>query len=107
MTTPKSMTKETLVKAVTPMNDMAIATDMLLSAKTAVRSYAIALTEAASPKVRKVLKSQLDTAIKTHQQIADYMIENELYHPYDLQEQIDHDVKKSEIALEVVQQSKA
>ncbi|MCQ4088463.1 spore coat protein [Saccharibacillus sp. JS10] len=98
MTTPKSMTKETLVKAVTPMDDMAIATDMLLSAKTAVRSYAVALTEAASPKVRKVLKSQLDTAIKTHQKIADYMIENEMYHPYDLDEQIEHDMKKSEIA---------
>ncbi|WP_172195087.1 spore coat protein [Saccharibacillus qingshengii] len=103
MTTPKSMTKETLVKAVTPMDDMAIATDMLLSAKTAVRSYAVALTEAASPKVRKVLKSQLDTAIKTHQKIADYMIENEMYHPYDIDEQVEHDMKKSEIARNLVE----
>ncbi|NGZ76884.1 spore coat protein [Saccharibacillus alkalitolerans] len=103
MATPKSMTKETLVKAVTPMDDLAIATDMLLSAKTAVRTYAVALTEAASPKVRKVLKAQLDTAIKTHQKIADYMIENEMYHPYDIDEQVEHDMKKSEIATKLVE----
>lgn len=69
----------------------------------AVRSYAVALTEAASPKVRKVLKSQLDTAIKTHQKIADYMIENEMYHPYDIDEQVEHDMKKSEIARNLVE----
>ena len=69
----------------------------------AVHSYAVALTEAASPKVRKVLKSQLDTAIKTHQKIADYMIENEMYHPYDIDEQVEHDMKKSEIARNLVE----
>lgn len=95
-------TKEMLVKAVKPMDDLAIATDMLLSAKAAVRSYAIALTETATPKVHKILKAQLDTAIKTHQKIAAYMIENEMYHPYDLQGQIEHDAKKAETALELL-----
>ncbi|MFP4977456.1 spore coat protein [Paenibacillus sp. CN-4] len=97
-----TMTKEMLVKAVKPMDDLAIATDMLLSAKAAVRSYAIALTETASPKVHKVLKAQLDTAIETHQKIAAYMIENEMYHPYDVEEQIEHDAKKAEHALELL-----
>lgn len=54
MTTTK--TKEMLVKAVAPMDDMAIATDMLLSAKSAVRTYAIALTETATPEFGKSLK---------------------------------------------------
>ncbi|UQZ32684.1 spore coat protein [Paenibacillus sp. PK3_47] len=94
-------TKEMLVNAIAPMDDLAIATDMLLSAKSAVRTYAIALTETATPKVHKVLKAQLDTAIETHQKIAAYMIENEMYHPYDLNEQIDHDHKKAETALEL------
>lgn len=97
MTTTK--TKEMLVKAIAPMDDLAIATDMLLSAKSAVRSYAIALTETATPKVHKVLKAQLEVAIDTHQQIAAFMIENEMYHPYDIAEQIDHDKKKAETAL--------
>lgn len=97
-----TMTKEMLVKAVKPMDDLAIATDMLMSAKAAVRTYAIALTETASPKVHKVLKAQLDTAIETHQKIAAYMIENEMYHPYDVEEQIGHDAKKAEHALELL-----
>lgn len=99
MTTTK--TKEMLVKAIKPMDDLAIATDMLLSAKAAVRTYAIALTETATPKVHKTLKAQLDLAIETHQKIAAYMIENEMYHPYDLEEQVEHDLKKAKTALEI------
>lgn len=100
MTTTK--TKEMLVKAVAPMDDMAIATDMLLSAKSAVRTYAIALTETATPRVRKVLKAQLDTAIETHQKIADYMIKNEMYHPYSIEKQVEHDMEKSDMALKLL-----
>ncbi|WP_082451794.1 spore coat protein [Paenibacillus ihuae] len=92
-------TKEMLVKAIAPMDDLAIATDMLLSAKSAVRNYAIALTETATPKVYKVLRAQLDIAIDTHQKIAAYMIENEMYHPYDISEQVEHDLKKAETAM--------
>ncbi|MFS0869199.1 spore coat protein [Paenibacillus xylanilyticus] len=101
MTTTK--TKEMLVKAIAPMDDLAIATDLLLSAKSAVRTYAIALTETATPKVRKILKAQLDTAIETHQKIADYMIKNEMYHPYNIEEQVEHDMKKSDTALKLVE----
>ncbi|WP_260510067.1 hypothetical protein [Paenibacillus typhae] len=50
---------------------------------------------------RLPLKAQLDTAIETHQKIAAYMIENEMYHPYDVTEQVDHDLKKAETALEL------
>ncbi|MFK0521649.1 spore coat protein [Paenibacillus illinoisensis] len=96
-----TMTKEMLVKAIKPMDDLAIATDMLLSAKSAVRTYAIALTETATPRVRKVLKAQLDTAIDTHQKIADYMIKNEMYHPYNIDEQVEHDLEKSDTALKL------
>lgn len=103
MTTSK--TKEMLVNAVAPMDDLAIATDMLLSAKAAVRSYAIALTETATPKVHKLLKSQLDTAIETHRKIAKYMIENEMYHPYDIEEQVEHDIKKADNASDLVKES--
>lgn len=97
-----TMTKEMLVNAIAPMDDLAIATDMLLSAKSAVRSYAIALTETATPKVHKVLKAQLDVAIETHQKIAAYMIENEMYHPYDVNEQVEHDLKKADNALNLL-----
>ena len=56
-------TKSTLTKT---LDDLAIATDLLLSAKNGVRTYAVALTETATPEVRKVLKKQLDKAIELH-----------------------------------------
>ncbi|WP_217596797.1 spore coat protein [Cohnella sp. GbtcB17] len=99
-----TMKKEELVKATAPLDDLAIATDMLLSAKAAVRSYAIALTETATPKVHKILRAQLDTAIDTHQKIAAYMIENEMYHPYNVEKQVEHDVLKADTALSLIKE---
>ena len=91
-------TKSTLNKT---LDDLAIATDLLLSAKNGVRTYAVALTETATPEVRKVLKKQLDEAIDLHEKIAQYMIENEMYHAYDIEEQVNHDLKKADKALDL------
>ncbi len=91
--------KSTLNKT---LDDLAIATDLLLSAKSGVRTYAVALTETATPEVRKVLKKQLDEAIELHEKIAQYMIDNEMYHAYDVEEQVNHDLKKADKALELV-----
>jgi len=57
--------------------DELIATDFLISSKSLVRAYAVAITETASPDVRKVLTEQLNKAIQTHAAIAGYMIEVE------------------------------
>ena len=92
-------TKSTLTKT---LDDLAIATDLLLSAKNGVRTYAVALTETATPEVRKVLKKQLDETIELHEKIAQYMIDNEMYHAYDVEEQVNHDLKKADKALELV-----
>lgn len=94
-------TKQTSEGITGVLDDLAIATDFLLSAKAAVRNYAVAITETATPEVRKILKSQLETAIDTHEKIAQYMIDNEMYHAYDLKEQIDHDIEKADKALEL------
>ncbi|MGC9930919.1 spore coat protein [Priestia aryabhattai] len=90
--------KSTLNKT---LDDLAIATDLLLSAKNGVRTYAVALTETATPEVRKVLKKQLDEAIELHEKISQYMIDNEMYHAYDVEEQVNHDLKKADKALEL------
>ncbi len=94
-------TKQTSENVTNVLDDLAIATDFLLSAKAAVRNYAVAITETATPEVRKILKNQLETAIDTHEKIAQYMIDNEMYHAYDLKEQIDHDMEKADKALEL------
>lgn len=41
----------------------------------------------------------MDNAIDTHDKIAQYMIKNEMYHAYDLNEQMEHDLEKADIAL--------
>ncbi|MGN7313377.1 spore coat protein [Alkalicoccobacillus gibsonii] len=83
------------------ITDQVIATDLLVTAKAAVRSYAVAITETASPSLHKTLKAQLDEAIEAHHKIATYMIEREMYHAYDLEEQIEHDLKKADVALDM------
>lgn len=84
------------------MRDELIATELLVSAKATVRTYAVALTETASPDVRKVLKKQLDQAIDNHAKIADYMIKNEMYYAHDVDKQLEHDKEKIKKSLELV-----
>jgi len=85
----------------TIINDQTIATDLLLASKSGVRSLAVAITETATPEVKKVLKKELETAINLHDKIAQYMIDNEMYHAYDLKEQVSQDLKNAEEALEI------
>ncbi|OAS82715.1 MULTISPECIES: spore coat protein [Metabacillus] len=85
------------------IDDQTIATDLLLSAKSGVRSLAVAITETATPEIKKVLKSELETAIDLHDKIAQYMIEKEMYHAYDIKEQVSQDLKNAEEALKIGQ----
>ena len=81
------------------LDDMAIATDLLVTAKAGVRYLAVAITETATPSVKKLLRRELDNAIDTHDKIAQYMIKKEMYHAYDVEEQIEHDLEKANIAM--------
>lgn len=87
------------------MDDVMIATDFLVTSKAAVRNLAVAITETATPSVKKVLRTELDTAIDTHDKIAQYMIKNEMYHAYNIDEQIEHDLKKADTALKLAKKS--
>nr|WP_255473471.1 spore coat protein [Planomicrobium sp. CPCC 101110] len=80
---------------------MVIATDLLVSAKAGVRNLAVAITETATPSVKKVLRRELDNAIELHDKLAQYMIKNEMYHAYDIDEQLEHDLKKADTALKL------
>lgn len=52
------------------IDDLAIATDLLVSAKAGVRNLATAITETATPSLKKLLRRELDIAIDTHDKIA-------------------------------------
>ncbi|MFC3420087.1 spore coat protein [Salinicoccus hispanicus] len=82
--------------------DELIATEMLVTAKAAVRTYAVALTETATPEVRTVLKRQLTQAINQHARIADYMMDNGMYHAHNVKDQLKHDKKKVKTVKKLV-----
>ncbi|MET3699568.1 similar to spore coat protein [Bacillus oleivorans] len=86
------------------MTDQVIATDFLISAKAGVRNYTAAITEAATPELRKVLREQLRDAIQTHENITNYMIAKGYYHPHDLSEQLQVDLTASNTATNLAQQ---
>lgn len=91
-----------IIENLTGMNtltDQVIATDLLIAAKSGVRNYAIAITEAATPEVRAVLHNQLHESIEMHEEITSYMMSNGWYHPYDTDEQIQLDLKTASTAL--------
>jgi similar to spore coat protein len=81
------------------LSDQVIATDLSISAKSAVRNYSIALTETTSQEVRTVLRKQLGDAIAAHETITNYMMKKGYYHAYDLQEQYKVDMQITETAL--------
>lgn len=102
MATKKSEETKNEQLDVTVIDDLAIASDLLITAKAGVRNLAIAITETATPSVKKLLRRELDNAIDLHDKIAQYMIKNEMYHAYDLDEQMQHDLEKADIALNLV-----
>jgi similar to spore coat protein len=93
-----------IIESLTGMNklsDQVIATDFLISAKSAVRNYSIALTETTSQEVRTALRKQLGDAIATHETILNYMMKKGYYNAYDLQEQYKVDMQTTETALKL------
>lgn len=73
--------------------------DLLGLAKTSVRNYAIAITETATPSLRKVLTQQLLGAIDLHAQIYRYMYKRGYYSSYDLNKLLINDVNIANKAL--------
>lgn len=94
----------TIIERLTGMDkltDQVIATDFLIAAKTGVRSYAMAVTEAATPELKTMLTKQLDEAIDTYEQIATFMTDRGWYKPWNIAEQIGMDLQHIETALQL------
>ncbi|SET60422.1 spore coat protein [Paenibacillus sp. NFR01] len=68
-------------------------------AKTAVRSYAIGITETATPKLRETLQKQLNAGIALHAKVYYFMLERGLYPSYDLPKLLAGDVATANKAL--------
>ncbi|MCP8615736.1 spore coat protein [Salirhabdus salicampi] len=81
--------------------DSAIALDLLITTKEAIRNYSVALTEAASPEVRTTIRNQMEAAIDYQTEIIELMMEKKWFHPYDLDEQQLLDLKSSQTAIDI------
>jgi similar to spore coat protein len=81
------------------LSDQVIATDFLIATKTGIRNYGVAISETTSREVRDTLRLQLGDAIKTHEVITNYMMNNGFYHAYNPQEQYQLDMQTTDTAL--------
>jgi similar to spore coat protein len=83
------------------LTDQIMAIDLLNSAKTSVKSYAISLTESTTEEIRTLLKEQLDVAVTAHEKISKYMINKGWYKPYDTMQQLQLDMDNAKVALDI------
>ncbi|KGA95504.1 spore coat protein GerQ [Alkalihalobacillus alcalophilus ATCC 27647 = CGMCC 1.3604] len=81
--------------------DSGIALDLLLTAKEAVRTYAIALTEATSPELRMTLRNQMELAIDYHEEVSKLMMKKKWFHPYNISEQKKLDLQAAQTAVDI------
>lgn len=81
--------------------DGTMSLSFLLNAKSGVRNCAIALTETATPEVRRFLHTQLDNAINMHEEISNLMIKKGWLHPVNLDKQFQMDVESSQTAVQI------
>ncbi|MFC7061512.1 spore coat protein [Halobacillus seohaensis] len=82
-----------------PLTDQVIATDVLMAAKSEIKNYSLAITEAASLEVRNTLTQHLEEAIDFHEKISTYMVNKGFYYPQDTSKQMQVDLKVAETAL--------
>ncbi|WP_053220082.1 spore coat protein [Virgibacillus senegalensis] len=81
--------------------DSAIAVDLLITIKEAIRNYSVALTEAASPEVRTTIRNQMEAALDFQTEITELMVNKKWFHPYDVAEQQMLDLKAAQTAVDI------
>ncbi|WP_099157433.1 spore coat protein [Virgibacillus ndiopensis] len=75
--------------------------DLLGFAKTAVRTYAAAITETATPALRETLNKHLQKTIQTHGKVFNYMYGKGMYPAYNLEKLLQNDLQNAHKALEM------
>ncbi|SFB14499.1 MULTISPECIES: spore coat protein [unclassified Bacillus (in: firmicutes)] len=86
------------------LTERTIASDFLISSKSAIRNLAFAITETATPELKFVLREQLRNAVDTHAKITDFMTANGYYHPNHLGDQINVRLQDVHTALNLKDQ---
>lgn len=72
---------------------------LLVFAKNAVRNYAIAITETATPALRETFQRHLLKATQLHGKVFYYMLERSYYPSYNLEQLLGNDLKMAQKAI--------
>jgi similar to spore coat protein len=83
------------------MADSSFALDFLLSIKSGIHTYAIAITETISPELGQALYRQMEQSIDLHAEISDLMISKGWLYPNDIGKQVELDLKSAEMAISI------
>lgn len=83
------------------LSDQVVAMDLLIAAKSGVRNYAMAVTEAGTPEIKEMLTRHLEEAIEIHERVSAYMVEKEWYHAWNTNEQIHLNLTNMKTALDL------
>lgn len=81
------------------LSDQTIANDLLIASKTGVRNLAYVITETASPQLREVLKRHLNDAINSHEKVTNYLMNQNWYPAYNLDQLIQMDLQTAQKVL--------
>ena len=100
------MTIMSSIANIAGLSEQVIASDFLISAKSAIKNYTIAIIEVTSADLRDMLHKQLNDAIETHEAISRYMTDKGYYHAYDIREQKSEILKVSDTALSIAESKK-
>ena len=73
--------------------------DLLALSKTMVRNLSVAITETATPALRRTFTHQLMGAIQGHERVFNYMHKHGYYPSYDLGLLLGHDIENAQKAL--------
>ncbi|KIL37819.1 spore gernimation protein GerQ [Gordoniibacillus kamchatkensis] len=81
------------------LTDQTVATDMLISAKAAIKDCARAISETVSPQIRSMLRKQFDAAVSYHEQLTNYMMQKGWYTPHNIMQQLKVDMQSATTAM--------
>lgn len=81
--------------------DSVLALDLVLTAKEAIRNYAVAITETASPELRTTLHNQMEALIDFQTEAIELLMVKKWFHPYELKEQQKLDGIAAQNAMEI------
>lgn len=81
------------------LTDQMIATDLLISVKSGIRNYSMAITEAGHPEIKEILGRHLEEALDMHERLSEYMGEKGWYHAFDPYEQMNLNLQNIDTAL--------